>query len=65
MSKYCPIADAVTNCTDNCKGCLAEENAQTNVSRINQLVDWNKLTAEEKLTFIYLLEKAQANDTEV
>lgn len=24
MSKYCPICDAVTNCTDNCKDCLAE-----------------------------------------
>ena len=25
MSKFCPIADAVTNCTDNCKNCLEEE----------------------------------------
>ena len=26
MSKFCPLADAVTNCTDNCKSCLEEEN---------------------------------------
>ena len=25
MSKYCPIAKQVTNCTDNCKQCLEEE----------------------------------------
>lgn len=25
MSKYCPIAKQVTNCTDNCKRCLEEE----------------------------------------
>jgi hypothetical protein len=24
MSKYCPMCDAVTNCTDNCKECLEE-----------------------------------------
>ena len=24
MSKYCPMCDAVTNCTDNCKYCLEE-----------------------------------------
>ena len=22
MSKYCPMCDAITNCTDNCKDCL-------------------------------------------
>ena len=27
MSKYCPMCDAVTNCTDNCKSCLEEEKA--------------------------------------
>lgn len=26
MAKYCPMCDAVTNCTDNCKLCLEEEN---------------------------------------
>lgn len=25
MSKYCPLADEITNCTDNCKSCLEEE----------------------------------------
>ena len=24
MAKYCPMCDQVTNCTDNCKYCLAE-----------------------------------------
>jgi hypothetical protein len=24
MSKYCPMCDAITNCTDNCKECLEE-----------------------------------------
>lgn len=24
MSKYCPMCDQVTNCTDNCKSCLEE-----------------------------------------
>lgn len=26
MSKYCPMCDAVTNCTDNCNSCMREEN---------------------------------------
>ena len=25
MSKFCPIANAYTNCTDNCNSCLAEQ----------------------------------------
>lgn len=25
MSKFCPLANAVTNCTDNCTACLREE----------------------------------------
>ena len=25
MSKYCPMCDATTNCTDNCDACLREE----------------------------------------
>jgi hypothetical protein len=25
MSKYCPLADQITNCTDNCKECLEDE----------------------------------------
>ncbi len=29
MAKYCPMCDAVTNCTENCKYCLEElENEQ-------------------------------------
>ena len=24
MSKYCPMCNQVTNCTDNCKECLEE-----------------------------------------
>ena len=24
MSKFCPMCNQVTNCTDNCKECLAE-----------------------------------------
>lgn len=26
MSKYCPMCDTVTNCTDNCNSCVREEN---------------------------------------
>lgn len=25
MSKYCPMCNQVTNCTDNCNSCLEEE----------------------------------------
>lgn len=25
MSKFCPLANAVTNCTDDCDRCLKEE----------------------------------------
>ena len=25
MSKFCPLANAVTNCTDNCNACMEEE----------------------------------------
>lgn len=25
MSKFCPMCNQVTNCTDNCKHCLEEE----------------------------------------
>ena len=24
MSKFCPMCNQITNCTDNCKECLAE-----------------------------------------
>ena len=25
MAKYCPMCDEITNCTENCKYCLEEE----------------------------------------
>ena len=25
MAKYCPMCNQVTNCTDNCKYCIEEE----------------------------------------
>ena len=25
MAKYCPMCDRITNCTDNCNACMAEE----------------------------------------
>ena len=25
MSKYCPMCNEITNCTDNCKTCIEEE----------------------------------------
>lgn len=28
MSKYCKLAGQLTNCTDNCRECLEEENAR-------------------------------------
>ena len=28
MAKYCELAGKVTNCTENCKGCLEEEERQ-------------------------------------
>lgn len=27
MSKLCPICNQITNCTDNCNACIAEEKA--------------------------------------
>jgi hypothetical protein len=26
MAQYCPICDEITNCTEDCKKCLEEEN---------------------------------------
>lgn len=28
MSKFCPMYNQATNCTDNCKSCLEEEERQ-------------------------------------
>lgn len=38
MSKFCPLANAVTNCTDNCKQCLDAESAFGSVE-IKQKID--------------------------
>ena len=35
MSKYCPIADEITNCTENCKDCLQEEAKEKEKSNEN------------------------------
>ena len=29
MSKYCPMCNQVTNCTDNCKYCIEEEQKES------------------------------------
>lgn len=37
MSKYCPMCNEITNCTDNCKDCLAElENEKKEREIINE-----------------------------
>lgn len=28
MSKFCPMCNQITNCTDNCKQCIKEEEQQ-------------------------------------
>lgn len=33
MSKYCPMCDQVTNCTDNCNSCLKENNPKITISK--------------------------------
>ena len=35
MSKFCPLANEFTNCTDNCKSCLEEEQK----SKYDELLD--------------------------
>lgn len=30
MAKYCPIAKAYTNCTDNCASCMVEDEKYSN-----------------------------------
>lgn len=34
MAKYCPMCDAYTNCTDNCKQCLEDEEKERNENEI-------------------------------
>ena len=36
MAQYCEIAGVVTNCTDNCKSCLAEEIKEKETANENQ-----------------------------
>jgi hypothetical protein len=43
MSKFCPLCNAVTNCTDNCQYCLEQEekerenkNEHANVERMGR-----------------------------
>ncbi len=31
MSKFCPMCNEITNCTDNCKNCLEEEERNKNL----------------------------------
>lgn len=33
MSKYCPMCNQVTNCTDNCKNCLEENSPKITISK--------------------------------
>lgn len=40
MSKYCPMCNEYTNCTDNCDACIAEEN------KMNELID--RIHVEQK-----------------
>lgn len=40
MSKYCPMCDAVTNCTDNCKACFEEETKEMKTKRDDDYHNW-------------------------
>ena len=33
MSKFCPLCNKVTNCTDNCNSCLEENNPKITISK--------------------------------
>ena len=35
MSKYCPMCNQVTNCTDNCKYCLDEQAKEEEIKNEN------------------------------
>ena len=35
MSKFCPMCNQVTNCTDNCKYCLEEEEKEREINNEN------------------------------
>ena len=39
MSKYCPMADAYTNCTDNCTECLREAEREERTAWLKNLID--------------------------
>ena len=36
MSKYCPIAKAYTNCTDNCHSCMEENTMERLIEKVRQ-----------------------------
>ena len=42
MSKYCPMCDEVTNCTDNCKYCLEEQAEEEKTMKTLTLNAWGK-----------------------
>ena len=43
MSKYCLIAKAYTNCTDNCNACMEEEKTEKLVEKVREEQDeWLK-----------------------
>lgn len=44
MSKYCPICNEYTNCTDDCKMCLEEENENA----WNEAVDFATLPKQKE-----------------
>ena len=52
MSKYCPMCNAVTNCTDNCTSCMAEEMKERTealeyiTSDIDTIIDARKETSK-------------------
>lgn len=40
MAQYCPICDQITNCTEDCKQCLQEENIELSDNK-NQVAQCN------------------------
>ena len=56
MSKYCPIAKQFTNCTDNCKQCLEEEEKEgkQKMIKVGTRVKYiHEDTMEDKATGFY------------
>ena len=38
MSKYCPMCNQITNCTDNCNSCLEEDEKEREATHQNGIV---------------------------